>query len=44
MDSIRADIVDWPGERIPSSNIMNRQNRTEHSSKIDFVAGIQSEP
>ena len=26
----------WPGERIPSSNIVNRQNRTEHSSKINF--------
>ena len=44
MASIRAAIVNWPGERIPSSNIMNRQNRTELLSKINFLEGIQSEP
>ena len=44
MASIRAGIIDWPGERIASSNIMNRQNRTELSSKINFLRSIQSEP
>ena len=44
MASIRAGIINWPGERISSGNIMNRQNRTEHSSKINFLGGIQSEP
>ena len=44
MASNRAGIMNWPGDRIPSSNIMNRQNRTEHPSKINFLGGIQSEP
>ena len=44
MASIIARIINWPGERIPSSNIMNRQNRTELLSKINFLEGIQSEP
>ena len=44
MASIRAGIIDWPGERIASSNIMNRQNRTELSSKINFLRSIQTEP
>ena len=43
MVSVRAGIINWPGERISSSN-MNRQKRTEHSSKINFLVGIQSEP
>ena len=44
MASMRAGIIHWPGERISSSSIMNRQNRTEPSSKINFLGGIQSEP
>ena len=44
MASIRAYTFNWPGERIPSCHIMNRQNRTEHLSKINFLGGIQSEP
>ena len=43
MANIRADIINWPGGRIPF-NIMNRQNTTELSSKINFLGGIQSEP
>ena len=44
MASIRARIINWPGERILSSNIMNRQNRAELLSKINFLGGFQSEP
>ena len=44
MANIRADIINWPGERIPFSSIMNRQNTTELSPKINFLGGIQSEP
>ena len=43
MARIRAGIINWPDERISSSNIMNRQNRTELSSKINFLRCIQSE-
>ena len=43
MSRVRADIINWPGERIQSRNIMNRQKRTELSSKINFLGGIQSE-
>ena len=42
--NIRAGIISWPDERIPSSNVMNRQNMTELSSKINFLWDIQSEP
>jgi len=42
MANIRADIIKWPGERILSSNIMNRQKRTELSSKINFLGGIRA--
>ena len=41
--NIRVGVLNWPGERIPSSNVMNRQNRTERSSKINFLGDIQSE-
>ena len=44
MANIRADIINWPGERIPFISIMNRQNTTELSSKINFLGDIQSEP
>ena len=44
MANLRAGIINWPGERILSSNIMNRQKRTELSSKIHFLGGIHSEP
>ena len=44
MASIRAGIINWPGERIPSSDIRKRQNRTVLSSKINFLWVIQSEP
>ena len=40
MANLRASIINWPGERILSSNIMNRQKRTE----LNFLGGIQSEP
>ena len=42
--NIRAGIINWPGERIPSGNVMNRQNRTELSSRINFLGGLLSEP
>ena len=44
MASIRAGIINWPGESLPFSDIRNRQNRTVLSSKINFLGGIQSEP
>ena len=44
MAGLRAGIFNWPGERIPSRIIMDRKNRIEHSSKTNFLAGIQSEP
>ena len=31
MARVRAGIINWPGKRIPSSNIMNKQKRTELS-------------
>ena len=42
--SITAGIINWPGERIPSGNVMTRQNRTELSSRINFLGGLLSEP
>ena len=39
MARVIAGIINWPGERIPSSNILNRQNRTNLSSKINFLGG-----
>ena len=44
MAKVRAGIINWPGKRIPSSNIMSKQKRTELSSKISFLVVIQSEP
>ena len=44
MVRVRAGIINWPGERISSSNIMSGQNTTEISSKINFLGTTQSEP
>ena len=43
MVRVRACIINRPGERIPFSNMMSRQNRTEISSKINFLGTTQSE-
>ena len=43
MAKVRAGIINWPGKRIPSSNIMSKQKRTELSSKINFLGTLQSE-
>ena len=44
MARVRAGIINWLGERIPFSSIMNRQNRTKLFSKINLLSAIQSEP
>ena len=44
MANIRADIINWPGERIPFISIMNRQNTTELSSKINFLGVSNQSP
>ena len=41
MTRVRVGIINWPDERIPSSNIKSRLNFL--SSKINFLRAIQSE-
>lgn len=42
MTRVRVGIINWPDERIPSSNIKSRLNFL--SSKINFLKAIQSGP